>query len=75
MKINLNYGALSAPLEEQANEQGFTLGEKAELFEKMAYGLVLNMIHGTLTHSQYEKAIQRLHNKVIKEVKLIDKEK
>lgn len=28
MKINLNYGALSAPLEEQANEQGFTLGEK-----------------------------------------------
>lgn len=75
MQINLNYGALSAPLEEQANEQGFTLGEKAELFEKMAYGLVLNMIHGTLTHSQYEKAIQRLHNKVIKEVKLIDKEK
>lgn len=75
MIINLNYGALSAPLEEQANEQGFTLGEKAELFEKMAYGLVLNMIHGTLTHSQYEKAIQRLHNNVIKEVKLIDKEK
>lgn len=75
MQINLNYGALSDPLEEQANKQGFTLGEKAGLFEKMAYGLVLNMIHGTLTDSQYEKAIQRLHNKVIKEVKLIDKEK
>jgi hypothetical protein len=74
MQIILNYGALSGPLEEQANEQGFTLGEKAELFEKMAYGLVLNMIHGTLTHSQYEKAIQRLHNKVIKEVKLIESE-
>ena len=74
MIINLNYGALSDPLEEQANKQGFTLGEKAELFEKMAYGLVLNMIHGTLTHSQYEKAIQRLHNKVIKEVKPIESE-
>ena len=74
MQINFNYGALSDPLEEQANKQGFTLGEKAELFEKMAYGLVLNMIHGTLTHSQYEKAIQKLHNKVIKEVKVINKE-
>lgn len=74
MQINFNYGALSDPLEEQANEQGFTLGEKAELFEKMAYGLVLNMIHGTLTHSQYEKAIQKLHSKVIKEVKLIERE-
>ena len=74
MQINLNYGALSDPLGEQANKQGFTLGEKAKIFEKMAYGLVLNMIHGTLTYSQYEKAIQRLHNKVIKEVKLIESE-
>ena len=73
MQINFNYGALSDPLEEQANKQGATLGDKAELFEKMAYGLVLNMIHGTLTHSQYEKAIQKLHCKVIKEVKPIDK--
>ena len=73
MQINFIYGALSDPLEEQANKQGVTLGDKAELFEKMAYGLVLNMIHSTLTDSQYEKALQKLHNQVIKEVKPIDK--
>jgi len=75
MTVNFNYGALSDPLEEQANKQGFTLGEKVKLCKKLTYGLVLNTVYGTWARSQYEKAIQKLHNKVIKEVKLIDKEK
>jgi hypothetical protein len=74
MQINLNYGALSDPLEERANKQGFTLGEKVKLCKKLEYGLVLNTVYGTWARSQYDKAIQKLHNKVIKEVKLIESE-
>ena len=64
-KVGFNYGALADSLEKQANEQGYTLSDKRELFEKMSYGLVLNYIHGTLTDSAYEKALQKLHKQVI----------
>ena len=37
MEIGFRYGLLCDDLEKQANEQGFTLGEKAELMEKLIY--------------------------------------
>lgn len=70
--VTFNYGGLSEPLEDQARSQGYTLGDKAEIMEKLAFGLVVNMIHGTLTHSAYEKALNRLHKKVMKEIKPLE---
>lgn len=35
MEIGFHHGALCDSYEKQANEQGFTLGDKAELFEKI----------------------------------------
>jgi hypothetical protein len=68
-QIGFHYGALSKALEEQAIEQGYTLGDRAETLEKLAYGLVLNHIHGILTDSAYDKALQRLHKKVVSQCK------
>ena len=68
-KVSFIYGALSDKLEKQANEQGYTLGIKAEIIQELADGLVINYIHGTLTDSVYNRALAKLHDKVIKECK------
>ena len=68
------YGALVDSLEKQANEQGYTLGSEADIFERMEYGLVLNYIQGTLTVRQYHRALDKLNKRVIKAIAPIDKE-
>lgn len=66
--LKVNYGALAPELEKQLNEQGFTLGEKADLMEKLKYSLLMLHIHGVLTDSQERIARERLHKKVVTQV-------
>ena len=68
------YGALVDSLLKQPNEQGYTLGSEADIFERMEYGLVLNYIQGTLTVRQYHRALDKLNKRVIKAIAPIDKE-
>lgn len=67
--IEIKYGALSDELEKQANDQGYTLGDKQELLEKLAFGLIINHIHGTLTDSAYQRALEKLHKMVMAAIK------
>lgn len=73
-QVTFYHGALSDPYEEQANAQGFTLGDKAELMDKLGFGLVINHIHGTLTDSAYDKALQKLQKQIVKNLKPLHKE-
>ena len=70
--IGFYHGALCDDYEKQANEQGYTLGDKAELFQKLGFGLVINHIHGTLTDSAYDKALQRLQKKMVGALKSLE---
>ena len=70
--IGFYHGALSDDYEKQANDQGYTFGDKAELFQKLGFGLVINHIHGTLTDSVYDKALQRLQKKMVEAVKPLE---
>lgn len=70
--IGFDYGALSDKLEKQANDQGYTLGDKQELFEKLAFGLIINHIHGTLTDSAYQRALEKLHKMVMAAIKPLE---
>ena len=63
--IEFHYGALAAPLEEQANQQGYTLGKYGETVSKLQMGLNINYIHGILTESAYDTALKKLHKQVI----------
>lgn len=72
--IGFDYGALSDELEKQANDQGYTLGDKQELLEKLAFGLIINFIHGTLTYSAYQKALEKLHKMVMAAIKPLEGE-
>jgi hypothetical protein len=55
-------------LEEQANEQGYTLGNKAELLEKIRHAINMCMFH-VATESQVAAMTKKLHHNVIQVLK------
>jgi len=69
VKVKFQFGAFADPLEVQANAQGWTFGDKAELFEKLHSGLIINHVHGIITLSTYQKGIEKLYKKMMEEMK------
>jgi len=67
-KVGFSYGVLYDPLEKQANEQGYTLGDKAEIFEEIRNSINMCMFH-VATDSQVSTMTKKLHNKVVKTLK------
>lgn len=67
--VGFHHGALADSYEEQAREQGYTLGDKAELMDELGFGLTINYIHRVLTDSQYNKALQKLNKKIVGSLK------
>ena len=65
MTVGFHHGALSPTYEEQANAQGFTLGDKAEWIEEVGKGLTCLWIHGCLTDKEYDKVLQRFQKKIL----------
>lgn len=65
MIVEFHHGALSDSYEEQANNQGFTFGDKAEWVENIGFGLVCAYIHGCITDSEYDKILKRFQSKIL----------
>ena len=59
----MRYGAL-CNIEEQLNEQGYTLGNNKELIDKIHFGLNICHIHSILSDLEYGKALERLNKKI-----------
>lgn len=73
--VEFHHGALADSYEKQANEQGLTLGEKAEFAQNVGFGLVAAHIHGCITDSEYDKILQRFQKKILlKNLKSLVKE-
>lgn len=72
MEVGFNHGALCDSYEKQANEQGFTLGDKAELFDKVAYSYNLLRIHGYLTDSQADSVCEKIQKQLVKNLKPLE---
>lgn len=73
-EVTFHYGTLSDPLEQQANAQGFTLGDKAELLEELGRCMAMGYVHGIYTDSQHTAMMNKLHKKVMKALKPIETE-
>ena len=69
--IGFDHGALCDPYEQQANEQGFTLGKEKGRLEKLGFSLTFAWIQGCLTDSQYDMALRKLQNQLVKALKPI----
>ena len=64
-EVTFAHGVLSPKYEQQANEQGYTLGEKAKEVEKLRDAINILFMHDVLTDSQRWNAYHRLQNKMI----------
>ena len=73
-EVMFQYGALCEPLEQQANAQGFTLGDEAELLEELGRCVIMGYIHGICTDSQSDAMIDKLQKKVMKALKPMETE-
>ena len=60
------YGPLLPSLEEQANRQGYTLGDGVIGLQELNDAVVLCRVHRLLTDSQYTSTLNKLHKQVIK---------
>jgi len=69
MEVGFYHGVLSDSYEKQANDQGFTLGEKAELFERLRHSYNMLRLHGYLTDKQADAVCQKLQKKLVKSLK------
>ena len=73
-EVMFSYGALSDPLEQQANSQGYTLGKESELLQKLNNSMIMCWIHGLCTNSQQEEMMNKLQKKIVKALKPLNKE-
>ena len=73
-EVMFSYGALSDPLEQQANSQGYTLGKESELLQKLNNSMIMCWIHGLCTNSQQEAMMNKLQKKIVKALKPLNKE-
>lgn len=69
MEIKFGHGALCDRYEQQANRQGFTLGDKEELFDKVKYSYNFLWVHGYLTDSQADTICKKIQKQIIKNLK------
>ena len=76
MTVEFYHGALAESYEEQANNQGFTLGKESEFVQQIGFGLVAAYIHGIITDGEFDKIIQRFQKKmIVKNLKKIEAKK
>jgi hypothetical protein len=68
-EVRFGYGVLNEPLEHQAYNQGFTLGEDAKRLELSRNGINVARVNGFITDSEFSKITKRLNDKVIKSLK------
>ena len=64
-KVIFNYGCLGDSLEEQANQQGYTLGKNADVCEKIRKSINMCGFH-VATESQVNSMFKKLQSKVVK---------
>lgn len=69
MEISFYHGALCDSYEDQANEQGFTLGDKAELFDKIRNAYSLLRVRGYLTDSQVDVVCKKIQKDLVRSVR------
>lgn len=70
-QIGFSYGVFCESLEEQANKQGFTLGDELDNLEKIRKAINMCGFH-VATDSQVESMIKKIHKQVIKALKPLE---
>lgn len=63
MEIVFKHGALAGTYEEQANEQGFTFGENAELIQSIGDSILQVYDEDLVNSKEYDQILEAFHRK------------
>ncbi len=69
--VGFHHGAFADSYEKQANEQGYTLGDQAETFDKIAFSYNMLRIHGFFSEKQEESICAKIQTQLVKNLKPI----
>ncbi|EKS4345028.1 hypothetical protein QB607_003031 [Clostridium botulinum] len=72
-KVGFSYGVFGDSLEKQANDQGFTLNDNAEKFEKIRRAINMCGFH-VATESQVDSMLKKLHKQILKSLETLSQE-
>lgn len=72
--MEISFGVLSPPLEEQLNKQGFTLGDKAEHFENASKAYITLRLGGFLSDSQCDSICRKITRRLAESCRKLEKE-
>ena len=64
-ELTFRYGPGCKLLEQQANEQGYTLAESADHLQQLGNALSMLLANRILNNNQYGTALRRLHKQVM----------
>jgi hypothetical protein len=67
-QIKIAYSLLSS-VEEQLEQQGYTLGDRSDFVDKTLFYIKFLAINSFLTEKEEERATHRLHKYVMKHIK------
>lgn len=67
--VGFRHSAFAGSYEKQANEQGYTLGDRAEEFDKIAFAYNMLRIHGYFTEKQKEIICQKIQKRLVANLK------
>ena len=73
-EIGFCHGVFAESYEKQANDQGYTLGNNAELFNMIGLSYNALRMHGYLTDSQADSVCQKIQNGLMENIKPLAKE-
>lgn len=73
-EVTFHYGALCDGLEVQANEQGFTLGGKADYLQRLYDSMIMCWVHGLVTDSQKQGMMKKIQKEIVKALKPLEVE-
>ena len=73
MEMKFSHGQFSDSYEIQANKQGFTFGDNAEIVQKIGDGLDEAYFQKIITDNEYEKILDRFQKKMLANKKFIKK--
>lgn len=67
--IGFYHSAFADRYEKQANDQGYTLGDKAEEFDKISFSYNMLRIHGFFNEKQEENICQKIQKRLVANLK------
>lgn len=69
MTVTLKHGLIDKDYEAQANEQGFTLGDKADAMQELKASLYRLRLNNCVSDTEMKSITRRLNNEVMSYLK------